>query len=135
MLPLLRTAADVLAVQADRRPSRRCAGPTPRSRAAGPHEEAEEAELLPALARTFGSSEAIAPMSRAHAEIGGSPDACTPTSTHRRRRRLDPEQAEDLLACLYGLHTLLELHFVQEEESYFALDPDLTERGAGHLRG
>ena len=28
---------------------------------------------------------------------------------------------QDLLACLYGLSAVLELHYVQEEESYFAL--------------
>lgn len=32
-------------------------------------------------------------------------------------------QKEDLLACLYGLHALLTLHFVAEEESYFSLAP------------
>ena len=123
MLPLLRTAADVLAVQADRA----AIEALQRAHAAlaerlVPHEEAEEAELLPALARTFGSSEAVAPMSRAHAEIG--------RLTRRLQihldaidhgAELDPERRQDVLACLYGLHTLLELHFVQEEESYFAL--------------
>lgn len=87
-----------------------------------PHEEAEEAELYPALARTLGGGEAVAPMSRAHAEIG------------RLTRRLqvhldaldagavlDPGRRQDLLACLYGLHALLLLHYLQEEESYFAL--------------
>ena len=123
LLPLLRMAADVLAVQADRAAIEMLR----RAHAAlaerlVPHEEAEEAELLPALARTFGSSEAVAPMSRAHAEIG--------RLTRRLQSHLDaldhggeldPERRQDVLACLYGLHTLLELHFVQEEESYFAL--------------
>ncbi len=123
VLPLLRTAADVLAVQADGAAIEvlRRAHAALAERLV-PHEEAEEAELLPALARTFGSSEAVAPMSRAHAEIG------------RLTRRLqihldaidhggefDPERRQDVLACLYGLHAVLELHFVQEEESYFAL--------------
>ena len=87
-----------------------------------PHEEAEEAELLPALARTLGSSEAVAPMSRAHAEIGR---LTRRLQTHLdaidHGAELDPERRHDVLACLYGLHALLELHFVQEEESYFAL--------------
>ena len=34
-----------------------------------------------------------------------------------------PEQSDDLMACLYGLHVLLELHFVQEEENFFVLVP------------
>ncbi|SFK97997.1 heavy metal-(Cd/Co/Hg/Pb/Zn)-translocating P-type ATPase [Geodermatophilus ruber] len=122
-LPLVRTAADALA-----------AGPTPRAVAAlhrartalverlVPHEEAEEAELYPALTRTLGSGEAVAPMSRAHAEIG--------RLTRRLQAHLDAvdagaeldlERQQDLLACLYGLHALLQLHYLQEEESYFAL--------------
>jgi hypothetical protein len=34
---------------------------------------------------------------------------------------LDPDQVEDVLATVYGLYAVLRLHFVQEEESYFAL--------------
>jgi hypothetical protein len=61
-------------------------------------------------------------MSRAHTEID------------RLARRLDthlalasaqggvqPDQLDDLRACLYGLHTVLRLHFTQEEENYFSL--------------
>lgn len=33
------------------------------------------------------------------------------------------EQSDDLLACLYGLHALLCLHFTQEEENFFMLAP------------
>lgn len=89
-----------------------------------PHEHAEEGTLYPALADPLGSSEATATMSRMHAEID------------RLARRLHTllgvavevgtvagGQKEDLLACLYGLHALLTLHFVAEEESYFSLVP------------
>ncbi|WP_370179515.1 heavy metal translocating P-type ATPase [Rhodococcus wratislaviensis] len=89
-----------------------------------PHERAEETQLYPALADAFGTAEATAPMSRAHAEI------------HRLSRRLEthlgaveaqgeirPDQRDDLLACLYGLYAVLRLHFAQEEEDYFALAP------------
>ncbi len=87
-----------------------------------PHEEAEERELYPALADALGGPETTATMSRAHTEI------------HRLARRiathlahteptgaLAPEQHEDLRACLYGLHSVLQLHFAQEEENYFSL--------------
>ena len=89
-----------------------------------PHEDAEESALYPELARPLGSAEATATMSRMHAEI------------HRLSQRLHshreiaeaagtvtPEQSDDLLACLYGLHALLCLHFVQEEENFFVLAP------------
>ncbi|MCW1958830.1 MAG: heavy metal translocating P-type ATPase, partial [Mycobacterium sp.] len=89
-----------------------------------PHEDAEDSALYPALARPLGSAEATATMSRMHAEI------------HRMAQRLHShreiadaagtvttEQSDDLLACLYGLHALLCLHFVQEEENFFVLAP------------
>jgi hypothetical protein len=40
-----------------------------------------------------------------------------------------PDQIEDLLACLYGLHAILQLHYVQEEENYFALARDWPSPG------
>ena len=89
-----------------------------------PHEDAEDSALYPELARPLGSAEATATMSRMHAEI------------HRVAQRLHshreiaeaagtvtPEQSDDLLASLYGLHALLCLHFVQEEENFFVLAP------------
>ncbi|KOU36265.1 ATPase P [Streptomyces sp. WM6378] len=87
-----------------------------------PHEDAEEHQLYPALAVVLGGPEATATMSRAHAEIErlarrirthlliAGPDAVLQTG-----------QLADLRACLYGLYTVLRLHFVQEEESYFSL--------------
>lgn len=94
-----------------------------------PHEDAEDAALYPALAGPLGSPEATATMSRMHAEI------------HRLSQRLHShreisetagtvtaEQADDLLACLYGLYALLCLHFVQEEENFFVLAPSLADQ-------
>ncbi|MEZ5151074.1 heavy metal translocating P-type ATPase [Rhodococcus zopfii] len=87
-----------------------------------PHEQAEETELYPALAAPLGGGEATATMSRMHAEIDR---LGRRLHTHRRRidsrGGIDPDQYEDLLACLYGLYALLRLHFVQEEENYFTL--------------
>nr|WP_198663559.1 heavy metal translocating P-type ATPase [Jiangella endophytica] len=92
-----------------------------------PHERAEEADLYPALAEVLGGSEATATMSRSHAEI------------ERLARRIGhhlavaeaaggvrPEQFDDLLASLYGLHMVLLLHFAQEEENYFVLADETT---------
>jgi heavy metal translocating P-type ATPase len=87
-----------------------------------PHERAEEAELYPALAAPLGSPDATAPMSRVHAEIER---LTRRLGTHLAQidasGRLDPGRVEDLLACLYGLHAVLTLHFTQEEENYFVL--------------
>ncbi len=64
-------------------------------------------------------------MSRTHAEIQRLSDRI---GTHLALAKADsgiqPDQVDDLLACLYGLYTLLRLHFLQEEESYFTLTDD-----------
>lgn len=96
-----------------------------------PHERAEETQLYPALATPLGSDEATATMSRAHAEI----ERLTRRLTHHLRLaeaggRIDPAQVDDLLSGLYGLYSVLSLHFVQEEENYFALASDTEPTGA-----
>lgn len=87
-----------------------------------PHEEAEDRELYPALATPLGNAEATATMSRMHAEIDR---LARRLRTHLTRADaaggITADQVDDLLACLYGLHALLRLHFVQEEENYFTL--------------
>jgi heavy metal translocating P-type ATPase len=90
-----------------------------------PHERAEEAELYPALGEPLHSASATGPMSRTHAEIER---LARRIGTHLDAVDVDghlsEDHVEDLLACLYGLHSVLELHFVQEEENYFALAAD-----------
>ena len=89
-----------------------------------PHEDAEDSALYPELARPLGSAEATATMSRMHAEIQR-----LGRRLHIHRDAADAagmiadDRVEDLLACLYGLHALLLLHFVQEEENFFVLAP------------
>jgi heavy metal translocating P-type ATPase len=89
-----------------------------------PHEQAEEAELYPALDRLLGGTEPTATMSRAHAEI-----------THQIRRlgqliddigddKPDDADLADLRGLLYGLHAILRLHTAQEDESYLSLGDD-----------
>jgi hypothetical protein len=89
-----------------------------------PHERAEETQLYPALADAFGTVEATAPMSRAHAEIDRLIRRLdTHLGTAEAHGGVQPDQRNDLLACLYGLYAVLRLHFAQEEEDYFALAP------------
>ena len=86
-----------------------------------PHEQAEDSELYPALARVLGGDDTTGTMSRGHAEIAH--------LTHRLGRvlddidnhRLEGEDATDVLRLLYGLHAVLTLHFSQEDESYLSL--------------
>ncbi|MFR9801068.1 heavy metal translocating P-type ATPase [Pseudonocardia sp. RS010] len=96
-----------------------------------PHEHGEEARLYPALARPLGSAEATATMSRTHAEIDR---LATRIGTHlslaEANGEVGADQLDDLLASLYGLHALLRLHFLQEEENYFVLADDTADPGA-----
>ncbi len=92
-----------------------------------PHEQAEDAELYPVLARVLGGHDSTGTMSRAHAEIG--------YLIRRLGRLLDalpsdgpqPDDVRDLQQALYGLYAILRLHFAQENEGYFSLlDADET---------
>jgi heavy metal translocating P-type ATPase len=86
-----------------------------------PHEEAEERVLYPALEQVLGGTQPTAPMSRAHVEIA-----------HQIRRLghliddigdsvPDQEDIDELRRLLYGLHAILRLHTLQEEESYLSI--------------
>lgn len=87
-----------------------------------PHERAEETQLYPALAHPLGTGEATATMSRTHAEIQRLSDRIgAHVALAQNAGAIDHDQVDDLLASLYGLHALLRLHFLQEEESYFTL--------------
>ncbi|MFB6813485.1 heavy metal translocating P-type ATPase [Streptomyces sp. NPDC056347] len=89
-----------------------------------PHEHAEESQLYPALAPVLGGPEATATMSRAHTEIERlSRRIATHLQLARSGGGMAPEQLDDLRSCLYGLNTVLRLHFTQEEENYFSLAP------------
>ena len=100
-----------------------------------PHERAEETQLYPALARPLGSGEATATMSRTHAEIQRLADRIgTHLALAQASNGIQPDQVDDLLACLYGLYALLRLHFLQEEENYFTLAEDeAVDPTRGHL--
>jgi heavy metal translocating P-type ATPase len=90
-----------------------------------PHERAEETQLYPALAHPLGTGEATATMSRTHAEIQRLSDRIgAHVALAQNRGAIGTDQVDDLLTCLYGLYTLLRLHFVQEEENYFTLADD-----------
>ncbi|WP_432417532.1 hemerythrin domain-containing protein [Actinoplanes solisilvae] len=87
------------------------------------HERAEEAELLPIMARALGGAESTSGLSRTHAEIDH--------QIGRLRRTVDDlvEQADaedvtDVRRLLYGLSAILRLHNAQEEEGAFSLLPD-----------
>ena len=93
-----------------------------------PHEEAEESTLYPALNRVLGGTDPTAPMSRAHTEISVQIDRLGRLIEDIGDREPDEADIADLRASLYGLHAILRLHTVQEDEAYLSLG-DTT--GAG----
>jgi hypothetical protein len=87
-----------------------------------PHERAEEAQLLPILARALGGPDPTGALSRTHAEI---------EHLVRRLRRVcedigdrpEPDEIIEVRAGLYGLYAVMQLHNAQEEENAFSLMP------------
>ena len=86
-----------------------------------PHESAEEAELYPALNQMLGGTDPTAPMSRAHAEIAYQIARLGRLIDDIGTRPPDQDDITDLRGILYGLHAILRLHTVQEDETYLSL--------------
>ena len=90
-----------------------------------PHERADEQVLLPLVARALGSTDAVAALSRTHAEIEHQV-----ARLHRLLAGIDDETAEgdvaaedvvELRRLLYGLYAILRLHNAQEDEGAMSL--------------
>lgn len=86
-----------------------------------PHENAEETELYPSLNRLLGGADPTAPMSRAHAEIAYQITRLGRLIDDIGTRAPDDTDVADLRGILYGLHAILRLHTVQEDETYLSL--------------
>ena len=106
-----------------------------------PHESAEEDELYPSLNRVLGGADPTAPMSRAHAEIAYQIARLGRLTGDIGDRDPDASQIADLRSALYGLHAILRLHTVQEDETYLSLGDsvdthpaDRTDTGGGRRR-
>ena len=86
-----------------------------------PHEQAEESRLYPALNRVLGGTDPTAPMSRAHAEIAVQVARLGRLIEDIGDRDATEGDITDLREILYGLHAILRLHTVQEDETYLSL--------------
>jgi iron-sulfur cluster repair protein YtfE (RIC family) len=84
-----------------------------------PHERAEEAELVPILARTLGGADPTGAISRTHAEI----EEYISRLTRTLHDDSGADHGTDLQRLLYGLYAILRLHNAQEEEAAFSLVP------------
>lgn len=86
-----------------------------------PHAHAEERALYPVVGRLLGTAEATATMSRDHVEIGRLTDELGELRTGLSSNGLEEGRLKDLQRVLYGLYTLIKVHFVKEEEVYLPL--------------
>ncbi|HEX5827519.1 MAG TPA: heavy metal translocating P-type ATPase [Candidatus Limnocylindrales bacterium] len=89
-----------------------------------PHEEREDREVFPLLAKAVGNDDVTAALHRTHSEIFH-----LVRFTDRLVREVppegpSPEDLTDLRRVLYGLDAILRLHMAQEEELYVALADD-----------
>ena len=89
-----------------------------------PHERAEEALLVPLVARTLHGREATAATSRTHAEIEHQVSRLRRLLTGLDNETAQPEDVVELRRLLYGLYAVLRLHNAQEEEEAFSLVPE-----------
>jgi hypothetical protein len=82
------------------------------------HEEEEEADVYPVVARAMGGEDPLSSMSRAHLEISHLGRLYQTVVDDLPPEGPTAEDLVDLRRLLYGLHAVLRLHFAQEEEVY-----------------
>ena len=99
-----------------------------------PHAQAEEHALYPIVGKLMGAPEATATMSRDHAEVGRLTEELAVLREGLSGPTLGAGQAKALRRVLYGLYTLIRVHFAKEEEVYLPLlEARLTPHEAGSL--
>jgi iron-sulfur cluster repair protein YtfE (RIC family) len=92
-----------------------------------PHAHAEEAALYPAVQRVMGSPYGTATMSRDHVEVEQLTQELASLRAGLTATEIGAARANELKRILYGLYTLVKVHFTKEEEVYLPLlDQNLT---------
>ncbi len=87
-----------------------------------PHAEVETEVMYPLVARLMGNADATATMTKDHEEVVQLADELEALSKElQREKKLDDELAVSLRRVLYGLYTIIGLHFAKEEELYVPL--------------
>jgi len=99
-----------------------------------PHAIAEDQALYPAVAEVLGAPEATDTMRRDHVEVAALIEELGRLRSTLNRDRLTQEQIHGLRKVLYGLYTLVRVHFLKEEEVYLPiLDARLTPERAREM--
>jgi iron-sulfur cluster repair protein YtfE (RIC family) len=99
-----------------------------------PHAEAEDAALYPVVQQMFGSPEATKTMSRDHVEVGLYIEELASLKDGLTDQPLTTAQATVLRRVLFGVYSLVKVHFAKEEEVYLPiLDRGLTPKAAQEM--
>ncbi len=92
-----------------------------------PHAQAEEKAIYPIIQKAMGAPQATATMTRDHVEVERLTQELGTLRVHKSQLSITFEQLNALRRVLYGLYTLVKLHFAKEEEIYLPLlDSKLT---------
>ena len=96
-----------------------------------PHAHAEEAALYPAVQKVMGTPYGTATMSRDHVEVERLTHELEQVRQELKGTEIGAGKANELKRILYGLYTLVKVHFAKEEEVYLPLlDQNLTAEDA-----
>ena len=99
-----------------------------------PHAHAEEAALYPVVQKAMGAPLATATMSRDHVEVERLTRELGLLRKQVSATEIGARQANELKRLLYGLYTLVKVHFAKEEEVYLPLlDEKLTPEEAREM--
>ena len=99
-----------------------------------PHAQAEEAALYPVVQKVMGSPYATATMSRDHVEVERLTRELAELRGQISTNEIGAKQANELKRVLYGLYTLVKVHFAKEEEVYLPLlDANLSAEDAREM--
>ena len=94
-----------------------------------PHEDMEQVEFYPVVARLVGGEDPIGPMTRAHVEIRHLVSLFSRIASEIGEDGPDEDERRDLRRVLYGLDAVLTLHFAQEDEGYLSIVPESLTAG------
>ncbi len=86
-----------------------------------PHAQAEDKALYPVVGKIMGAAQATATMSRDHVEVGRLTEELASLRLELAGLHLDVAQVKALRRVLYGLYTLVKVHFAKEEEVYLPI--------------
>jgi len=86
-----------------------------------PHAQAEDRALYPVVGQVMGAPEAPDTMRRDHVEVGGLVQELASLRAQLSDAALSDVQAKAVRRVLYGLYTLVKVHFAKEEEVYLPI--------------